>query len=307
MHASLEHLEIETDLHAPGSEAIVERGPEFEVVAHDIIFGEGPVWSAREAALYFTDIIGDTIWKWTAEEGQEVVLRPTEKANGMCLDLAHRLVVAGWGGRTVFRREHDGSWTTLAERWQGKKLNSPNDIVVKSDGSVWFTDPPGGLLNVGMVGRDIQRYLETQPVFRIAPDGETLSVVCEDNVYPNGLCFSPDEKILYVNCSRERVIRAYDVQADGSVRNARLFYRYTGPERGVPDGMKCDVAGNVWCTAPGGIWVHDPSGRPLVRIKTPGHHPTNIAFGDSDWKTLYVTLIGSVIRFRVAIAGVPSR
>jgi len=307
MHASLEHLEIETDLHAAGWERIVERSPAFEIVAHDIIFGEGPVWSAREEALYFTDIIGDTIWKWTAQEGQEVVLRPTEKANGMCLDLEHRLVVAGWGGRTVFRRENDGDWTTLAARWQGKKLNSPNDIVVKSDGSIWFTDPPGGLLNVGMVGRDIQRYLETQPVFRIAPDGETLSVVCEDNVYPNGLCFSPDEKILYVNCSRERVIRAYDVEADGSVRNSRIFHRYGGPERGVPDGMKCDVAGNVWCTAPGGIWVHDPSGRPLVRIKTPGHHPTNIAFGDSDWKMLYVTMIGSVIRMRVAMAGVPSR
>jgi gluconolactonase len=178
---------------------------------------------------------------------------------------------------------------------------------VKSDGSTWFTDPPGGLLNVGMVGRDIQRYLETQPVFRIAPDGEKMTVVCEDNVYPNGLCFSPDEKILYVNCSRERVIRAYDVQADGGVCNSRIFHRYSGPERGVPDGMKCDVAGNVWCTAPGGIWVHDPSGKPLLRIKTPGHHATNIAFGDADWKTLYVTMIGSVISMPVEIAGVPSR
>jgi gluconolactonase len=157
-----------------------------------------------------------------------------------------------------------------------------------------------------MVGPDVQRYLETQPVFRIAPDG-TLSPVCEDNVYPNGLCFSPDEKILYVNCSRERVIRAYDVNANGTVSNSRIFHRYSGPERGVPDGMKCDVAGNVWCTAPGGIWVHDPSGKPIVRIKTPGHHATNIAFGDDDWKSLYITNIGSVVRTRVNIAGVPSR
>ena len=124
---------------------------------------------------------------------------------------------------------------------------------------------------------------------------------------PNGLCFSPDEKLLYVNCSRERVIRAYDVKPDGAVGPKRVFHQYSGPERGVPDGMKCDVAGNVWCTAPGGIWVHDPSGTPIVRIKTPGHHPTNIAFGDDDWKTLYVTNIGSVTRFRVNIAGVPSR
>ena len=138
-------------------------------------------------------------------------------------------------------------------------------------------------------------------------DGSPLSIITEDTVYPNGLCFSPDEKILYVNCSRERVIRAYDVKPDGTVGPKRLFYQYTGPERGVPDGMKCDVAGNVWCTAPGGIWVHDPSGKPIVRIKTPGHHPTNIAFGDDDWKTMYVTNIGSVTRFRVNIAGVPSR
>lgn len=306
MHGSLEHLKVEVDMCGPGWERIVDRSPPIDVVAHDIIFGEGPVWDAHGKALYFTDIIGDTIWKWTPKAGLEAVMRPTVKANGMCLDLERRLVVAGWGGRTVFRRENDGTWKTLADRWEGKKLNSPNDIVVKSDGSIWFTDPPGGLLNVGMVGRDVQRYLDTQAVFRIAPDGK-MSVICEDNVYPNGLCFSPDEKILYVNCSRERVIRAYDVKANGTVGSARIFYQYTGPERGVPDGMKCDVAGNVWCTAPGGIWVHDPSGKPIVRIKTPGHHPTNIAFGDDDWKTLYITMIGSVTRTRVNIAGVPSR
>ena len=307
MHGSLEHLKVEVDLCASGWERIVDRSPPLDVVARDIIFGEGPVWDAREKALYFTDIIGDTIWKWSREKGQEIVLRPTRKGNGMCLDLERRLLVAGWGGRTVFRREKDGSWTTLADRWQGMKLNSPNDIVVKSDGSIWFTDPPGGLLNVGMVCDDVQRYLETQPVFRIAPDGRTMTAVAEDNVYPNGLCFSPDEKILYVNCSRERVIRAYDVKADGTLANSRIFFQYTGPERGVPDGMKCDVAGNVWCTAPGGIWVHEPSGKPIVRIKTPGHHPTNIAFGDDDWKTLYITMIGSVTRIPVNIAGVPSR
>ncbi len=306
MHASLEHLEIDVDKCGAGWEEIVDRRPAFDVVARDIVFGEGPVWDAREGALYFTDIIGDTIWKWTPGQGQEVVLRPTGKANGMCLDLERRLVVAGWGGRTVFRREHDGTWTTLATRWQEMKLNSPNDIVVRSDGSIWFTDPPGGLLNVGMVGADVQRYLESQPVFCITPDG-TLRVVCEDNLYPNGLCFSPDERILYVNCTRERVIRAYDVHPDATVSPARIFYRYTGPERGVPDGMKCDVAGNVWCTGPGGIWVHDPTGRPIVRIRTPGHHPTNFAFGDADWKTLYITMIGSVIRMPVRIAGVRSR
>jgi gluconolactonase len=115
------------------------------------------------------------------------------------------------------------------------------------------------MLNVGMVGHVLQRYLDTQPVFRISSDGKDMDIVSEDYVYPNGLCFSPDEKILYVNCSRERVIRAHDVNPDGGVGEARLFHQYPGPERGVPDGIKCDTAGNVWCTAPCGVWVHDPS------------------------------------------------
>jgi gluconolactonase len=225
----------------------------------------------------------------------------------MALDRENRLVVAGWGGRTVFRFEKDGSRRTLADRWEGKKLNSPNDIVVKSDGSIWFTDPPGGLLNVGMVGDDLQKYLEVQGVFRISPDGRAMTLVAADNVYPNGLCFSPDEKLLYVNCSRERVIRVYDVKPDASLGQGRLFHRYVSPERGVPDGMKCDIEGNVYCTGPGGTYVHDTEGKVLARVKTPGHHPTNIAWGDDDWCSLYITMIGSVVRTRLKIAGVPSR
>lgn len=307
MRGSLEDLRIEVDLLAPEGERIVGRNPPLDIIARDIIFGEGPVWDARGRQFFFTDIIGDTIWKWKPGAGLEPVLRPSHKANGMCLDLENRLVVAGWGGRTVFRIEHDGSCTTLAERWEGRKLNSPNDIVVKSDGSIWFTDPPGGLFNVGMVDEDLQKYLDMQPVFRIAPGGGAMTVVTGDFVYPNGLCFSPDEKLLYVNCSRERLIRVYDVKPDGSVGKGRVFHQYAGPERGVPDGIKCDVEGNVYCTGPGGIYVHDPSGRVLARIKTPGHHATNIAFGDDDWRSLYMTMIGSVLRTRVNVPGVPSR
>ncbi len=307
MHGPLEHLKVEVDLLTSAGERVVGKNHPLDIIARDIIFGEGPVWDARNKQLFFTDIIGDTIWKWSPTKGQEVVMRPSVKANGLALDLENRVLVAGWGGRTVFRFEKDGSVKTLADRWQGKKLSSPNDIVVKSDGSVWFTDPPGGLFNVGMVGEDLQRYVETQPVYRISADGKNMTVITEDNVYPNGLCFSPDEKILYVNCSRERVIRAYDVKADGTVGKARMFHQYAGPERGVPDGIKCDVEGNVWCTAPGGIFVHDPSGKVIARVKTPGHHPTNIAFGDDDWKSLYITMIGSVVRTRIAVAGVPSR
>ena len=137
-------------------------------------------------------------------------------------------------------------------------------------------------------------------------DGKEQTLVTDDFVYPNGLCFSPDEKLLYVNCSRERLIRVYDVKSDGSVGKGRLFYQYTGTERGVPDGMKCDVDGRVYCTGPGGIWVHDPDGSVVARLKTPGHHPTNFAFGDDDWRTLYITFIGSVARVRLNTPGVAS-
>jgi gluconolactonase len=307
IHGPLDHLKVEIDMLTPAGERAVGKDHPIDIIARDIIFGEGPVWDARNKQLFFTDIIGDTVWKWKPGVGQEIVMRPSVKANGLALDLENRVLVAGWGGRTVFRFEKDGKITTLADKWQGKKLSSPNDIVVKSDGSIWFTDPPGGLLNVGMVGTDLQRYVETQPVYRISADGKNMTIVNEDSVYPNGLCFSPDEKLLYVNCSRERIIRVYDVNADGTTGKARVFHQYTGPERGVPDGIKCDTAGNVWCTAPGGIFVHDTSGKVIARMKTPGHHPTNIAFGDDDWKSLYITMIGSVVRTRIGIAGVPSR
>jgi gluconolactonase len=307
MHGSLDALRIEVDLLAPGAERIVGRDPPLDVIARNIIFGEGPVWDAANRQFFFTDIIGDTIWKWRPRAGLKRVLRPSAKANGLALDRENRLVVAGWGGRTVFRFERNGSRTTLAARWEGKKLNSPNDIVVKSDGSVWFTDPPGGLLNVGMVVDDLQKVLDVQGVFRISPDGKAMTLVAEDNVYPNGLCFSPDEKRLYVNCSRERLIRVYDVKPGGTLGPSRIFHRYLSPERGVPDGMKCDVEGNVYCTGPGGIYVHNPAGNVLARLKTPGHHPTNIAWGDEDWRSLYITMIGSVVRTRLNVAGVPSR
>ena len=308
MHGSLDDLKIEVDMLTPEGERIVGKNPPLDIIARDIIFGEGPVWDSRYQQLIFVDIIGDTIWKWKRNGGLEVVLKPSAKADGLALDLEHRVLAAGWGGRTVFRIEKDGSRTVLADRFDGKKLNSPNDIVVKSDGSIWFTDPVGGLLNVGMVHEDMQRYNDKQPVYRISPDGKQMTVVTDEIVYPNGLCFSPDEKLLYINCSRERLIRVYDVKPDGSVSSqGRLFYQYGGPERGVPDGMKCDSEGNVYCTGPGGIFVHDPSGKVLARIRTPGHHPTNFSWGDDDWRSLYITNIGSVVRTRVNVAGIPSR
>jgi gluconolactonase len=199
--------------------------------------------------------------------------------------------------------EKDGSLATIASRYQGKKFNSPNDIVVRSDGSVYWTDSAGGLVIPGMVGEDLQRQLDIQAVFRLTPQGE-VKLTVEDTVYPNGLCFSPDESILYVNDTRLGLIRAFDVNADGSVRNGRVFHTLTGTEAGVADGMKCDQEGNVYCTGPGGIHVMDAAGKLLGRLRVAGHC-TNFAWGDDDWRSLYYTTYHGVHRTRLNIPGVP--
>jgi gluconolactonase len=199
--------------------------------------------------------------------------------------------------------EKDGTVKTLCAQFDGKKLNSPNDLVVKSDGSIWFTDPSGGLYNVEMHGEDVQRYLDYHGVYRISPSGETTLVV-KDFTYPNGLAFSADESLLYVNDTRENLIKVYDVQRDGTLRNGRLFCKLAGPEAGVADGMKVDSEGNVYCTGPAGVQVFSREGKLLGRIKVAGH-ATNLGFGDDDWKGLYITTYTSVYRVRLGVAGLP--
>lgn len=297
------HRPISVDLKSKGWERIVDPEPEWDVIAENVLFGEGPVWDRRTQSLYFVDICGDTIWKWH-QGRREIVLRPSVMANGMFLDPDFNLLVAGWGRRQVFRLK-DGVVQPLATHWQGKKLSSPNDIVMRSDGTIYFTDPPGGCLNVGMVGDDLQRYLDFAGVFRIAPDG-TLHLESKDLVYPNGLCFSPDEKILYVNCTNQREIHAFDADADGSLSNRRLLFRHDLPERPSPDGMKCDREGNIFCTGPSGVWVHRPDGSVICRIRVEGH-VSNFGFGDADWRGLYMTMVGQVARTRLRAVGIASR
>ena len=296
-----ETVSMEVDMLASGGERLFDAVLPLEVVGRDILFGEGPAWDRSNQRLYFTDICGDTIQTWSRDMGQQVMIRSSGHANGMCMDREGRLVVAGWGNRTVWRLERDGTRTTLASHWQGKKLNSPNDICVRSDGSIFFTDPQGGLFNVGMVGDDLQKYLDFQGVFRIAPDG-VLHLVTDEFVYPNGICLSPDESLLYVNDTREKLIRVYDLNPAGNVGKARLFHQQTHPDPGIPDGMKCDAEGNLYTTGPGGIWVHAPNGTVLARLKVPGH-PGNFCFGDEDNRTLYVVMLGWLTRTRVRIPG----
>jgi gluconolactonase len=262
------------------------------------------VWNAREGALYWTDIIGNTIWKWTPGVGKSVVLRPSGKANGMTFDKEGRLLVAGWTNRTVWLMEKDGAIVPLATHYQGKKLGTPNDIVVKSDGAIYFTDPPGGVGIVEMEGEDLQQYLDFSGVYRLEPDSRKLTLLTTDVPGCNGLVFSPDESILYVNDTGGRFIQMFDVQADGTLANSRRFADVVGEEAGNPDGMKVDVQGHLYCTGPAGVHVFDAAGAYLGRIKVP-EHCSNMAWGDADWKTLYITARTSVYRMRLSIQGIP--
>ena len=279
-------------------DAVLER------VSHGHIFTEGPVWNVREGALYFVDILGDTIWKWTPGDGRSVFLRPSGKANGMTYDRAGRLVVAGWSSRNIWRMDHDGVTTPLALEYGGQKLNTPNDLVVKSDGNIYFTDAVGGLSIVGMEVDDIQQYRESAAVFKLEPSTKDLTLLTTEIPGCNGLAFSPDESVLYVNDTGGRYIQAYDVKADGTLTNSRRFCDVKGDQPGNPDGIKVDVSGNVYCTGPGGVHVFDPSGVYMGRILVP-EPCTNMAWGDADWTRLYITARSSVFRIRLTIAGIP--
>ena len=188
---------MDVDMTAPSFARIARADPPLDQVAHGIGFGEGPVWDRRKKRFLWVDIIGDTIWEWTPGVGQKALVHPSSHANGMTFDREGRLNVAGWSQRTIWRIEHDGSFTTIASRYDGKKFNSPNDIVVRSDGTIYWTDPSGGLVIPGMVGEDMQRQLDIQGVFRLTPQGE-VKLVVEDVTYPNGLCFSPDGSITWM-------------------------------------------------------------------------------------------------------------
>src|SRR5690242_2865036 len=231
---------LDIDGRAPEFAEIVGADPPFDQIAHGIVFGEGPVWDRRQRRFLFTEIIGDTIWQWKPGVGCEVLVHPSSHANGMTFDREGRLLVAGWSARTIWRIEPDGAFVTVASRYKGQKFNSPNDIAVRSDGLIYFTDSPGGLVIPGMVGEDLQRHLDVQGVFCVTGAGE-VHLAIPDCLYPNGLAFSTDEKLLYVNDTRVGTIRVFDVKPDGSLGPGRLFHKLTGNEPGVAEGTKVAV------------------------------------------------------------------
>ena len=258
---------------------------------------EGPLWWHEGGYLLFSDIGNNRRMKWAPGEGATVFQEPTNFANGLTRDIQGRLIACDRTPRVV-RHEPDGSLTVVANSYQGKSLNRPNDVVVKSDGSIYFTDP----------GAPAPEYqLDFAGVYRVSADLGTITLLVRDFITPNGLAFSPDESVLYINDSRRGHIRAFDMQPNGTLALAtdRVLCDLRGQRPGVPDGMKVDVEGNVYCGGSGGIWVIDPSGQHLGTIVHGAEATTNVAFGGGDWKTLYFTTRNEVGSIDLNIPGIP--
>jgi gluconolactonase len=298
----------------PAFDAVVAPGTMVETLKEGFGFINGILWVREGAAghLLVSDIPANVIHKWTPNGAMTPFLdrpdwtRVTEArpanvrfgANGIARDPQGRIVYAAEADRAVIRLEQDGTRTTIAERYDGKRLNSPNDLVFRKDGALYFTDPSGG----GRFGTwDLKKELPYQGVF-LLKDGK-LQLLIQDLDRPNGIVLSPDEKSLYVNDSNKRLIMRYDVRPDGTVANGRLFADMSmGKGNGNPDGMKFDERGNLYSVGPGGIWVFNPAGKQIGLIVPPENAP-GFAFGDPDRKTIYIAASSRLARITLNIAG----
>ena len=280
---------------------LVDSEAQVEQIGTGCLFTEGPIWNAEGNFLLFSDIPADQIKMWTPDSGITTFRQPSGQSNGLTYDKQKRLLACEHANRRVSRTELDGTVTTLVSHYEGKKLNSPNDIAVKSDGSIYFTDPPYGL--TAAYGKEGEQELDFQGVYRLSEDGQELTLLVDDFDRPNGLCFSPDELILYIDDTARMHVRAFDVQSDGTLANGRIFAEEEG-ENGVPDGMKVDQQGNVYLTGPGGIWVFDPIGTHLGVIQVP-EVTANLGWGGDGWKTLFITATTSIYRIQLKVSGIP--
>jgi gluconolactonase len=270
-------------------------------LAGGFTFTEGPVWHPRDHYLVFSDMPADVRRRYDEGGGVREVLKPSNKCNGMTYDANLALLVCEHATSSLVR-ERDGRREILASHFEGKELNSPNDVCVRSDGSIYFSDPWYGRMAVYGVERP--RQLGFQGVYRLPPSGGEPQLVVDRHLFeqPNGLCFSPDERQLYVNDTVRALIRVFDVNADGSLGPDRIFSSgiRSELESGVPDGMKCDSAGNVWVTGPGGLWVYSRSGALLGKVRVP-ELVANLHWGKSDWRTLFMCATHSLYAVRTKI------
>lgn len=293
---------VKLDLHKEGLRDIIPADAELETVSAGHRFLEGPAWHPHEKHLRFSDIQGNATLQWSEEAGLSIYRANSHMANGNTYDRQGRLLSAHHASSRVTRMDDDETMTALASHYQGKELNSPNDIVVKSDGAIYFTDPPYG--RESKVGIPREPQLDFNGVYRLEPGGNALTLLTNDFNRPNGLCFSLDESLLYINDTPESLIRVYDVDEQGALANGRLFAQTGGDGPGGPDGMKIDSEGNLYCCAAGGLHVFRADGELLGRIRTP-MQVTNFTFGDEDLRGIYLTGITTLYRLRTRIPGLP--
>ena len=285
---------------------LVDESAEVEQLGTGFTFTEGPIWNP-EGFLLFSDMPGDVRRRWDPDSGVSEVANPSNKGNGMTIDNDGRLVVCEHVTSSVVRMDPDGKGggrEVLATHYEGRELNSPNDVVVKSDGAIYFTDPTYGR----MPGFGIEREqdLDFQGVYRIAPGGGDPQLLIDDFDQPNGLCFSTDESLLYINDTTRAHIRVFDVADDGTISNSRVLADGIGSgslEIGdLVDGMKLDERGNVWVTGPGGVCVFDPDGNHIGTVEVP-ENVGNINWGGPDWKQLFIPATSSMYRIQCKVSG----
>lgn len=264
---------------------IVDEDTEPEAITEGYEFTEGPLWH-DSGYLLFSDIPANTVYKWTPGEGAEEYLKPSGNSNGLTFDQDGALLLAQHEG-LVSRLTEDKELTVVVDNFDGKRLNSPNDLTVKSDDTIYFTDPPFGV-------SDEDKELDIHGVYRYS-DENGLELLIDDFDLPNGIVFSPNEHRLYVNDTQHNHIRVFDVDRDGNLMNGRVFAEMEADAEGAADGMKVDTDGNLYSTGPGGLWVFSPEGEVLQQVEMP-ERITNLAWGGEEGSTLFLTAPSAVYR-----------
>lgn len=277
-----------------------------EQIATGLRFTEGPLWDARSGSLLFSDIPADRIYRWTEGQGIEVFRDPSGKSNGLTWDLDGNLLACEHLNRRLTRTLDNGGIEVLADTYDQKRLNSPNDVVIRSDGSIYFTDPPYGILSAE-VGSPAEQEQPCNGLYCLRPGAAEPELLLRDFDRPNGLAFSPDETRLYVADTSRYRIHVFEVAPVGALSGGGVFAQFSEEEgSGRPDGMKVDEEGNLYTTGPGGLWVISPDGERLGHLLFP-EKTANCAWGDADRRSLYVTASTSVYRLRTQIPGVAPR